>query len=40
MGIKSFSGGLAGSKFGDELSYVYTIHVRRKDYEKARQLCT
>lgn len=40
MGMKSFGYGMAASQYGDEMSYVYTIRVRRKDYEKARSLCS
>ena len=38
-GMGAYRGGMPASAFSDQLSYVYFIYVRRKDFEKARTLC-
>ena len=38
-GVGAYRGGLPSSAFADQTSYVYFIYVRKKDYEKARELC-
>ncbi|MBP3892182.1 MAG: hypothetical protein J6D29_08405 [Solobacterium sp.] len=39
MGARFAGGGMGGSAFADNPQYVYTIYVRKKDYEKAVELC-
>ena len=38
-GVGAYGGGMAASRFSDEISYVYFIYVRRKDLEKAKEIC-
>ena len=38
-GVGAFRGGMPASSFSDQISYVYFIYVRKKDLEKARQIC-
>lgn len=32
-------GGMGGSAFAEEVKYVYVIYVRKKDLERAKELC-
>ena len=38
-GVGAFRGGMPASSFSDQISYVYMIYVRRKDADRARELC-
>ncbi len=38
-GVGAYRGGLPSSAFADQASYVYMIYVRRKDLEKAKEIC-
>ena len=38
-GVGAYRGGMPASSFSDQISYVYIIYVRRKDLDKAKQLC-
>ncbi len=40
MGYSQYHGGMSGSSFGDKLSYVYVIYVKKKDLEGAKELCS
>ncbi len=40
MGYSQYHGGMSGSSFGDELGYVYIIYVKKKDLERAKELCS
>ena len=39
VGVGRYMGGMAASSFSDQVTYVYTIYVRRADEERARALC-
>ena len=39
VGVGAFRGGMPASSFSDQISYVYFIYVRRKDLDRAKQLC-
>ena len=38
-GMKAYGGGMAASSYSDQIQYVYTIYVRRRDAARARSLC-
>ena len=38
-GVSAYRGGMPASSFSDQISYVYMIYVRRKDADRARELC-
>lgn len=38
-GVGQYMGGMASSTFSDQLAYVYTVYVRRKDEARARTVC-
>jgi len=38
-GVGAYRGGMPASAFSDQISYVYMIYVRRKDLEKAKEIC-
>ena len=38
-GVGAYRGGMPASAFSDQISYVYFIYVRKKDYDRAKQLC-
>ena len=38
-GVGAYRGGMPASSFSDQISYVYMIYVRRKDVDRARELC-
>ena len=39
VGVGTFRGGMPASSFSDQCTYVYMIYVRRKDLERAREIC-
>lgn len=38
-GVGAYRGGMPASTFSDQISYVYFIYVRKKDFDRAKQLC-
>ncbi len=38
-GVAQYMGGMSASSFSDQIGYVYTVYVRRKDAARARKLC-
>lgn len=38
-GMRAYGGGMAASSYSDQIRYVYTIYVRRRDAARARTLC-
>ena len=38
-GMRAYQGGMAASSYSDQVSYFYTIYVRRRDAERARKAC-
>ena len=39
VGVGAYKGGMPASSFSDQISYVYMVYVRKKDYEKAKEIC-
>ncbi len=39
VGVGAYRGGMPASAFSDQISYVYFVYVRKKDYDRAKQLC-
>ncbi len=39
VGVGVYGGGMSASSFSDQSTYIYMIYVRRKDLEKAKQVC-